>query len=68
MEKARRQAPFFGLQDSVPIVLALLLGCQYALAMLADVSGLTCLFCCGVGGNEDEQSWRQFFFSNATNF
>ncbi len=38
MEKAKRQAPFFGLQDSMPVILALLLGFQHALAMLAGVS------------------------------
>jgi NCS2 family nucleobase:cation symporter-2 len=35
MKKSRRQAPFFGLQDSMPVVLALLLGFQHALSMLA---------------------------------
>lgn len=32
--KKRSSAPFFGLEDKVPIVLALLLGLQHALAML----------------------------------
>lgn len=38
MKKSTRRAPFFGLQDSMPVVLALLLGFQHALAMLAGVS------------------------------
>lgn len=37
MKQERRAAPFFGLNDSIPVVLALLLGFQHALAMLAGV-------------------------------
>ncbi|KAL2847461.1 purine permease [Aspergillus pseudoustus] len=37
MKKQRRSAPFFGLEDRIPVVLALLLGLQHALAMLAGV-------------------------------
>ncbi|KAI9761085.1 MAG: hypothetical protein M4579_001237 [Chaenotheca gracillima] len=37
MTKARRAAPFFGLHDRMPVVLALLLGFQHALAMLAGI-------------------------------
>ncbi|CRG86923.1 Purine permease [Talaromyces islandicus] len=37
MKKARRASPFFGLHDKIPVVLALLLGLQHALAMLAGV-------------------------------
>ncbi|EED20722.1 purine permease, putative [Talaromyces stipitatus ATCC 10500] len=37
MKKARSRAPFFGLHDRIPILLALLLGLQHALAMLAGV-------------------------------
>ncbi|KAH6673774.1 purine permease-like protein, partial [Halenospora varia] len=37
MKKSTRRAPFFGLQDRMPVVLALLLGFQHALAMLAGV-------------------------------
>lgn len=37
MKKSRRAAPFFGLNDKMPIMLALLLGFQHALAMLAGV-------------------------------
>jgi NCS2 family nucleobase:cation symporter-2 len=37
MKKSTQRAPFFGLQDSMPVVLALLLGFQHALAMLAGI-------------------------------
>ncbi|KAJ6063682.1 hypothetical protein N7499_012362 [Penicillium canescens] len=36
-KRARKSAPFFGLEDRVPVVLALILGLQHALAMLAGV-------------------------------
>lgn len=37
MKKSKQRAPFFGLQDRMPVILALLLGFQHALAMLAGV-------------------------------
>ncbi|KAF4631878.1 hypothetical protein G7Y89_g6255 [Cudoniella acicularis] len=37
MRKSKQRAPFFGLQDRMPVVLALLLGFQHALAMLAGI-------------------------------
>ncbi|KAG0643230.1 Xanthine/uracil/vitamin C permease [Tuber brumale] len=37
MRTARRSAPFFGLGDRMPVVLALLLGFQHALAMVAGI-------------------------------
>lgn len=37
MKKPKRAAPFFGLHDRMPVLLALLLGFQHALAMLAGV-------------------------------
>lgn len=37
MKKERRAAPFFGLNDRMPVFLALLLGFQHALAMLAGI-------------------------------
>lgn len=37
MKKERRAAPFFGLHDRMPVFLALLLGFQHALSMLAGV-------------------------------
>jgi uric acid-xanthine permease len=37
MKKSDQTSPFFGLNDSMPLLLALLLGFQHALAMLAGV-------------------------------
>ncbi|KAK0511381.1 hypothetical protein JMJ35_005954 [Cladonia borealis] len=37
MKKSRRAAPFFGLHDKMPVFLALLLGFQHALSMLAGI-------------------------------
>ncbi|KAG9247788.1 permease family-domain-containing protein, partial [Calycina marina] len=37
MKKTTQRAPFFGLQDRMPVFLALLLGFQHALAMLAGI-------------------------------
>ena len=37
MRKSKRAAPFFGLNDKMPVLLALLLGFQHALSMLAGV-------------------------------
>ena len=37
MRKERRSAPFFGLNDEMPVFLALLLGFQHALSMLAGI-------------------------------
>ncbi|KAL5316361.1 hypothetical protein ACEPPN_015406 [Leptodophora sp. 'Broadleaf-Isolate-01'] len=37
MKRSRRPAPFFGLNDRMPVLLAFLLGFQHALAMLAGV-------------------------------
>lgn len=37
MKRVRQNAPFFGLNDKMPILLALLLGLQHAIAMLAGV-------------------------------
>ncbi|KAL8699285.1 MAG: hypothetical protein Q9201_006092 [Fulgogasparrea decipioides] len=37
MRKSRRAAPFFGLNDRLPVLLALLLGFQHALSMLAGI-------------------------------
>ena len=37
MKKSRRAAPFFGLDDEMPVVLALILGLQHSLSMLAGI-------------------------------
>lgn len=37
MKRQRRAAPFFGLNDKMPVLLAILLGFQHSLAMLAGI-------------------------------
>src|SRR3954470_15422720 len=37
LKTPRRAAPFFGLNDKMPVLLAMLLGFQHALAMLAGI-------------------------------
>lgn len=37
MTRSKRAAPFFGLNESMPVLLALLLGLQHALSMLAGI-------------------------------
>lgn len=37
VKRERRAAPFFGLNDRMPVLLALLLGLQHSLAMLAGI-------------------------------
>ena len=37
VKRQRRAAPFFGLNEKMPVLLALLLGFQHALAMLAGI-------------------------------
>lgn len=37
LRKKRQSAPFFGLNDKLPVVLAIILGFQHALAMLAGI-------------------------------
>lgn len=47
MKNARKSAPFFGLNDRIPVLLALLLGLQHALAMLAGGTHSTCKIMAG---------------------
>lgn len=51
MKKSRQAAPFFGLNDKMPVVLALLLGLQHALAMLAGIITPPILMSGAVGVN-----------------
>ncbi|KAL1969832.1 hypothetical protein VTN77DRAFT_7341 [Rasamsonia byssochlamydoides] len=55
MKDARRSAPFFGLNDNIPVVLALLLGLQHALAMLAGVITPPILLSGSSGANFDNE-------------
>ncbi|KAL4784081.1 permease family-domain-containing protein [Aspergillus varians] len=58
MKQKRKSAPFFGLEDRIPVVLAFLLGLQHALAMLAGVITPPILLAGSSGanfGSEDSQ-------------
>lgn len=44
MKSQRRGAPFFGLEDRMPVVLGLILGLQHALAMLAGSMSSAIIF------------------------
>lgn len=53
LKRAKRAAPFFGLNDKMPIMLALILGFQHALAMLAGVITPPIILSGQGGGNFD---------------
>ncbi|KAG5929893.1 hypothetical protein E4U42_004085 [Claviceps africana] len=63
---ARRtySSPFFGINDKMPVVLAMLLGLQHALAMLAGVITPP-LILSGTGGANLEPSQQQYLVSTA---
>lgn len=64
MKKARRASPFFGLNDKMPVVLALLLGFQHALAMLAGIITPP-LIMSGSGGVNLDSDWQQYLVSTS---
>ncbi|KAL6244832.1 hypothetical protein RBB50_008360 [Rhinocladiella similis] len=64
MKKPRRASPFFGLNDSMPVVLALLLGFQHALAMLAGIITPP-LIMSGAGGVNLDSDWQQYLVSTS---
>jgi xanthine/uracil permease len=64
MKKSRRRAPFFGLNDRMPVVLALLLGFQHALAMLAGVITPPIILS-GQGGANLDASSSQYLVSTS---
>jgi hypothetical protein len=55
MKKERRAAPFFGLNDKMPVFLALLLGFQHALSMLAGVITPPIILGGAAGANFDDE-------------
>lgn len=59
MKKERKASPFFGLNDHMPLFLALLLGLQHALAMLAGVMTPPLILGGSGGANlpQDQQSY-----------
>ncbi|KAK5048321.1 hypothetical protein LTR84_005991 [Exophiala bonariae] len=64
MKKDRRASPFFGLNDSMPVLLALLLGLQHALAMLAGVMTPPIILS-GAGGVNLPLDWQQYLVSTS---
>ncbi|KAF2098784.1 Xanthine/uracil permease [Rhizodiscina lignyota] len=64
MKKERRAAPFFGLNDSMPVVLAFLLGFQHALSMLAGIITPPIILA-GTGGANLPQELQQYLVSTS---
>jgi uracil-xanthine permease len=64
LNKTRRASPFFGLHDDMPVVLALLLGFQHALAMLAGIITPP-LIMAGQGGVNLDGDWQQYLVSTS---
>jgi NCS2 family nucleobase:cation symporter-2 len=61
---SRRKAPFFGLNDRMPVFLGLLLGLQHALAMLAGIITPP-LILAGSGGVNLPVEQQQYLVSTA---
>ncbi|CAK4024303.1 Purine permease [Lecanosticta acicola] len=57
LKQERRAAPFFGLNDRMPVFLALLLGFQHALAMLAGVISPPIILASAANLNGNMQSY-----------
>ncbi|KIW88549.1 uncharacterized protein Z519_10595 [Cladophialophora bantiana CBS 173.52] len=64
LKKPRRASPFFGLHDPMPIVLALLLGFQHALAMLAGIMTPPIILA-GQGGVNLPADYQQYLVSTS---
>jgi xanthine/uracil permease len=64
MKKERRAAPFFGLNDKMPVFLALLLGFQHALSMLAGIITPPIILSTSSGANLD-QELQQYLVSTS---
>ncbi|PNY22358.1 Uric acid-xanthine permease [Tolypocladium capitatum] len=64
MAKGDYRSPFFGLDDKMPVVLAMLLGLQHALAMLAGVITPPIILS-GSGGANLEPAQQQYLVSTA---
>lgn len=64
MKKERRAAPFFGLNDKMPVMLALLLGFQHALSMLAGVITPPIILS-GAGGANFPPNLQQYLVSTS---
>jgi uracil-xanthine permease len=64
LRKPRRASPFFGLNDSMPVLLALLLGFQHALAMLAGIITPPIILA-GQGGANLTADYQQYLVSTS---
>ncbi|ROT36557.1 uric acid-xanthine permease [Sodiomyces alkalinus F11] len=64
MKRSRHSSPFFGLNDRMPVLLALLLGFQHALGMLAGVITPPLLISGAAGANLDPEL-QQYLVSTA---
>jgi hypothetical protein len=64
LRKQRQASPFFGLNDRLPVFLALLLGFQHALAMLAGVITPPIILS-GAAGVNLETDGQQYLVSTA---
>lgn len=64
LRKRRQASPFFGLNDKLPVFLALLLGFQHALAMLAGIITPPIILS-GAGGVNLETGQQQYLVSTA---
>jgi len=64
MKKPDQSSPFFGLNDSMPLFLALLLGFQHALAMLAGVITPPIILG-GAGGANLSVDYQQYLVSTS---
>lgn len=64
LKKDRRASPFFGLHDQMPLVLAMLLGFQHALAMLAGIMTPPIILS-GQGGVNLPVDWQQYLVSTS---
>lgn len=64
MKKSTLASPFFGLNDKMPVFLALLLGFQHALAMLAGIITPPIILS-GSGGANLEPAQQQYLVSTA---
>lgn len=64
MKSSRLSSPFFGLNDPMPVVLAVLLGLQHALAMLAGIITPP-LIMAGAGGVNLDNDHQQYLVSAA---
>ncbi len=64
MKKSDQIQPFFGLNDRMPVALALILGFQHALAMLAGIITPPIIMS-GAGGVNLPAEWTQYLVSTA---